>query len=253
MQSASPGRSGEDSDQGSPDVHLHTSGLHPHRGKHPGRRSVSLPRDSRLAALSLSVPGDLGKMGRPIIDLFASNASKQTQRFFSWDASDNPEGVDTLYHRWDFSLAYAFPQIALLKKLETSKGTFILVSPLWEAQTWLASLLMLKVLEVCRLPFMQDLVTDLKSGKPPPTLHNLHLVAWKICGGSTPSRTSLATPEISTWQGGAHPQRIDTKEPGRPSKDIFIPPTQSSWCEACYELYHSSPQSETFIQHYQPS
>jgi hypothetical protein len=169
------------------------------------------------------------RLGLPIIDLSASNASKQTQRFFSWDASNNPEGVDALSQRWDFSLAYASPPIALLKrvvkKLELSKGTFILVSPLWEAQTWLASLLTLKVLEVRQLPFIEDLVTDLKTGKPPPILHNLHLVAWRICGGSTPSRTSLATPEISTRQGGAHPQRIDTIEPGSPSRDIFVPPT----------------------------
>jgi hypothetical protein len=73
------------------------------------------------------------RWGLPTIDLFASNASKQTQRFFSWDAADNPEGVDALSQRWDFSLAYAFPLIALLKrvvkKLETSKGTFFLVKP----------------------------------------------------------------------------------------------------------------------------
>jgi hypothetical protein len=67
-----------------------------------------------------------------------------------------------------------------MKKLERSKGTFILVSFLWKAQTWLASLLTLKVLEVRRLPFMEDLVTDLMTCKPPPILHNLHLIAWRI-------------------------------------------------------------------------
>jgi hypothetical protein len=78
-------------------------------------------------------------MGFPSIDLFASRASKQTQRFFSWDASNNPEAADALSQKWDFTLAYAFPPFLLLKrvvkKLEMSKGTFILVSPLWEAQT----------------------------------------------------------------------------------------------------------------------
>jgi hypothetical protein len=70
------------------------------------------------------------------------------QRFYSWDAFDNPEGVDALSQRWDFPLAYTFPPIALLKrvvkKMETSRGTFILVSPLWEAQTWLALVLTLE-------------------------------------------------------------------------------------------------------------
>jgi hypothetical protein len=57
------------------------------------------------------------RWGLPIIDLFASNASKQTQHFFSWDASDNPEGVDALSQRWDFSLVYTFSPITLLKRL----------------------------------------------------------------------------------------------------------------------------------------
>jgi hypothetical protein len=80
---------------------------------------------------------------------------------------------------------------------------------------------MLKVLEVCCLPFLEDLVTDLTTGKLPPILHNLHLVAWRISGGSTPSRTSQA----SSRQGGANPQRIDKTKPGNPSRDIFVPPT----------------------------
>jgi hypothetical protein len=126
------------------------------------------------------------RWGLPKIDLFASSASKQTQRFYSWDASDNPEGVDALSQRCDFPLAYTFPPIALLKrvmkKLEMSKGTFILVSSLWETQTWLALFMMLKVLEVCRLPFMEDLVTDYGQAAPNPSqpsssrLENL----WRI-------------------------------------------------------------------------
>jgi hypothetical protein len=168
------------------------------------------------------------RWGLPVIDLFASNASKQTKCFYSWNAFDNPEGVDTLSQRWDFPHAYAFPPIALkrvVKKLETSRGTFILVSPLWEAQTWLASLLTLKVLEVRCLPFLEDLVTDLTTGKLPQILHNLHLVAWRFFGGSTPSRTSTARSKISSRQGGADPQRSDTTESGNPSRDIFAPPT----------------------------
>jgi hypothetical protein len=168
------------------------------------------------------------RWGFPMIDLFASNASKQTKRFYSWNVFDNPERVDALSQRWDFPRAYAFPPVALLKRVvkkkETLRGTFILISPLWEAQMWLALLLTLKVLEVRRLPFLEDLVTDLTMGKPPLILHNLRLDAWRICGGSTLSRTSQATPRISSRQGGAQPQRIDTTEPGKSLRDFFIPP-----------------------------
>jgi hypothetical protein len=59
--------------------------------------------------------------------------------------------------------------------------------------------------------------------KAAPILHNLHLVTWRIFRGSTPSRTSLAAPEISTRQGGAAPpQKAATKEPGSLSRHIFI-------------------------------
>jgi hypothetical protein len=61
-----------------------------------------------------------------------------------------------------------------------------------------------------------NLVLDQTTGKPPPILYNLHLVAWKISGGSTPSSTSLATPEISTRLGGVPPQKAATKQPGSP-------------------------------------
>jgi hypothetical protein len=51
--------------------------------------------------------------------------------------------------RWDFKLAFLFPPIPLLRrvlqKLELSRGTFFLVTPYWEAQTWFASLQALQV------------------------------------------------------------------------------------------------------------
>jgi hypothetical protein len=34
-----------------------------------------------------------------MINLFASNASKQTKRFYSWNAFNNPEGVDAFSQR----------------------------------------------------------------------------------------------------------------------------------------------------------
>jgi hypothetical protein len=78
------------------------------------------------------------RWGLSVIDLFASDASKQTKLFFSWDAFDNPEGIDTLCQRWDIPLAYTFLPVALLKrvvkKLASSRGIFILISPMWEAQ-----------------------------------------------------------------------------------------------------------------------
>jgi hypothetical protein len=120
------------------------------------------------------------RWGLPEIDLFATRGSCQLKRFFSWSVEDHPEAIDALCQKWDFNLAFLFPPIPLIKKvvkkLESSRGTFILVTPLWPAQTWLASLLALDVVEVRRLPFFPSLVVDLKTGLPPPILPTLHLV-----------------------------------------------------------------------------
>jgi hypothetical protein len=167
--------------------------------------------------------------GHPQIDLFASLQSAQTLRFMSWRAADSPEAIDALSMRWDFNLAYLFPPIPLLKrvvrKLELSRGVFLLVTPYWEAQTWFASLQALRVLEVRRLPFHDNLVVDLSTGEPPPSLERLFLVVWKICGGLGESTQFRIGPSSLSRQGGSNPQKIATKGPGDHSKpSCALPP-----------------------------
>jgi hypothetical protein len=167
--------------------------------------------------------------GPPQIDLFASRQSAQTTSFMSWRAADSPEAIDALSMRWNFDLAFLFPPIPLLKrvvrKLELSRGTFLLVTPYWDAQTWFASLQALLILEVRCLPFHGELVVDLSTGEPPPSLEWLFLVVWRICGGlgeSTPSQTGLSG---LSWQDGSNPQRIGKKGPDNPSKpSCALPP-----------------------------
>jgi hypothetical protein len=158
--------------------------------------------------------------GTPQIDLFASRQSAQLARFMSWRAADQPEAIDALNMVWDFSLAFLFSPIPLLKrvvrKLEVSRVVYLLVTPYWEAQTWFASLQSLPVLEVRRLPFHDALVVDLATGEPLPSLERLFLVVWRICGGlgeSTPFQTGLSG---LSRQDGSDPQRTGTKRPGNP-------------------------------------
>jgi hypothetical protein len=77
-------------------------------------------------------------------------------------------------------LAFLFPPIPLLKrvirKLERSRGTFLLVTSYWDAQTWFASLQAPYVEDVRHLPFSDDLIIDLTTGEPPPNLERLFLV-----------------------------------------------------------------------------
>jgi hypothetical protein len=146
----------------------------------------------------------------------------------SWRAADNPEAIDALSMRWDFKLAFLFPPIPLLKrvmrKLELSR-LFLLVTPYWEAQTWFASLQALQVVDIRRLPFSNNLVINLSTGEPPPSLERLFLVVWKISGDlgkSTPSRTG---PSGLSRQDESDLQRTDTKGLGSPSRpSSTLPP-----------------------------
>jgi hypothetical protein len=174
----------------------------------------------------------LSLKGPPLIDLFASRRSAQTRRFFAWNAADRPEAIDALSQKWDFSLAYLFPPIPLLKrvirKLESSWGTYLLVTPFWDAQTWFASLQALAVEDVRCLPMSAYLVIDLTTGEPPPNLDRLFLVVWTISGGvgaSIPSRIGCS---ISSRQDGSNPQKSTMSARGSPSRTSFaLPPFRS--------------------------
>jgi hypothetical protein len=161
--------------------------LHPFGGEPPGRRSIEVPVDPGLAPLPQGVSPDVSPQG------------------------PSPDRTPiTLLKR-------------VIRKLERSRGMFLLVTPYWDAQTWFASLQALRVEDVRRLPFSDDLIINLTTGEPPPNLERLFLVVWTILGGigeSTPSRTG---PSVSSRQDGSDPQKTATKERGslsRPSSTL---------------------------------
>jgi hypothetical protein len=157
------------------------------------------------------------------------------RRFFAWNAADRPEAIDALSQNKSGTSAWptsSLPPIPLLKrvirKLETSRGTFLLVTSFWDGQTWFASLQVLAVEVVRRLPFSANLVIDLMMGEPPPNLNRLFLVVWTISGGvgaSTPSQTGCS---ISSRQDGSDPQKSAMSVRCSPSRTSFaLPPFHS--------------------------
>jgi hypothetical protein len=63
-------------------------------------------------------------------------------RFMSWRAAVSPEAIDALSMGGNFHLAFLFSSIPLkrvVRKLELSRGIYLLVTPYWEAQTWFTS------------------------------------------------------------------------------------------------------------------
>jgi hypothetical protein len=167
------------------------------------------PRDSCPSQTGTSLPESFTRFclkGPPLIDLFASCRSAQTRRFFAWNAANKPEAIDALSQKWDFSLAYLFSPIPLLKrvirKLESSWGTYLLVTQFWDAQTWFASP---SAGSGGRLPMSADLIINLTTGEPPPNLNRLFLVVWTISGGVGESIPSQIGHSISPRQDGSDP------------------------------------------------
>jgi hypothetical protein len=194
----------------------------PHQCSSPSQTGTSPPEFHQISSLK----------GPPLIDFFASRRSTQTRRFFAWNAADNLEAIDALSQKWDFILAYLFPPIPLLKrvirKLELSRGTYLLVTPFWDAQTWFASLQALAVEDVRRLPMSADLVIDLTTGEPPPNLERLFLVVWTISGGVGESTSSQIVPSILSRQDGSDPQKTAMSARGSPSRtSSAFPPFHS--------------------------
>ena len=166
------------------------------------------------------------RWGTPEIDLFATESSTQLTRFFAWGQARTAEAFDALLQPWNFRMAYAFPPPPLLprvlNKIAVSTGEFILITPLWKTQKWFPLLLEMDILEVRRLPLLPDLVVDLTTASPPHKLGPLHLLAWRILGGSThlPSRTS---PSTSLPGAGANLHPTDMTQHGDPSKIFCLP------------------------------
>ena len=164
--------------------------------------------------------------GRPSIDLFATESSKQVDRFYAWGDAQGAEAFDALIQLWNFPLAYAFPPPPLLPrtiaKIAHSPGEFILVTPYWTAQKWFPLLLDLDILDLRRFPLLPDLVIDLTTGLPPSGLNQLHLVAWRISGGSTPPASPTPFFDLSP-EAGEVPHRPATMRPGAHSKTFCAP------------------------------
>ena len=145
------------------------------------------------------------------------------KRFFAWGRDSEAEAFDALAQLWDFDLAYAFPppQIIsrVLQKIEASSGTFILITPFWPAQKWFASIQLLKVVEVRKIPPSPPVI-DLQTNERP--LRQLPLLAWRILGGCMEVTSPTGPFDSSATVGGRH-QRSDTMPPGQNSKIIFEP------------------------------
>ena len=130
------------------------------------------------------------KFGVPDIDLFATAMSAQVPAYFTWNLGDEyARGVDALALDLDWSiynLPYAFPPFSLIplvleKVMNQKVPIMILICPFWPSKTFFPVLKKLSM-NMYRIPFRPNMITDLQSGEIPPNVRKLRLVACLISG-----------------------------------------------------------------------
>ena len=104
-------------------------------------RISSQGRFFRMEASPLSV-----KMGKPLVDLFASTVSHQLPTYVAWRRDPYSVATNAFSITWNKEFYYAFPPFCLiiqvLNKIEKDKTKkLILIPPCWQTQLWYPQIL----------------------------------------------------------------------------------------------------------------
>ena len=101
-------------------------------------------------------------LGRPLIDLFASDLNHCLPTFCSWNPSVKALAIDAFTLDWSGMMAYAYPPICLIPRVplqvECQSCTMILIAPFWPKRAWFTKLLNLLVDVPLVLPVRKDLL-----------------------------------------------------------------------------------------------
>ena len=125
-----------------------------------------------------------------IIDLFATSLTARLPVFFA------PAGVDAFLQPWDNLQAYAFPPIAIIRrvilKLRNSHHCDLtLIAPFWPQKEWFPDLLELLSDIPIELPKRQDLLRQPHFHRFHENLQMLRLTAWRLSSDSHAKQASL--------------------------------------------------------------
>ena len=124
--------------------------------------------------------------GKPMVDLFATRFNNRLPIYASPVPDPKAWAIDALACSWSGLDAYAFPPLALLKKVlakaEKDAPRLILIAPKWPAQQWYPDLLSLSHLPPLKLPVGDRGLLQPRSGIPHLRPQWLDLHAWLLCG-----------------------------------------------------------------------
>ena len=131
-----------------------------------------------------------------IIDLFATSLTARLPVFFAPAWEPKATGVDAFLQLWDNLQAYAFPLIAIIRrvllKLRASHHCELtLIAPFWPQREWFPDLLELLSDIPIELPKRQDLLRQLHFHRFHENLQMLRLTAWRLSSDSHAKQASL--------------------------------------------------------------
>ena len=131
-----------------------------------------------------------------VIDLFATSLIARLQVYFSPASDPKAAGTDALLQPWDNLQAYAFPPIAIIRrvlvKLRSSKNCeWTLIAPFWPQREWFPDLLELLSDVPIALSKRKDLLRQPHFHRFHQNLPMLQLTAWRLSSGSPVRPASL--------------------------------------------------------------
>ena len=146
--------------------------------------------------LHQEVVQDLLHQWPAIIDLFATSLTARLPVFFAPAWEPKAAGVDAFLQPWDNLQAYAFPPIAIIRrvllKLRASRHCDLtLIAPFWPQREWFPDLLELLSDIPIELPKRRDLLRQPHFHRFHENLPMLRLTAWRLSSDSPVRQASL--------------------------------------------------------------
>ena len=131
-----------------------------------------------------------------VIDLFATSLTARLPVYFSPASDPRAAGTDALLQSWDNLQAYAFPPIAIIRrvlvKLRSSKNCELtLIAPFWPQREWFPDLLELLSDVPIILSSRKDLLRQPHFHRFHQNLPMLQLTAWRLSSDSPVRPASL--------------------------------------------------------------
>ena len=131
-----------------------------------------------------------------VIDLFATSQTARLPVYFSLASDPRAAGTDALLQPWDDLQAYAFPPIAIIRrvlvKLRSKKNCELtLIAPFWPQRDWFPDLLELLSDVPITLSGRKDLLRQPHFHRFHLNLPMLQLIAWRLSSDSPVRPVSL--------------------------------------------------------------